>query len=96
MVDCPAIMSFPVWFTTTTQVVVVACRADESHASELEHGQLTSAILRRSCVNAGYFSDPFVKHFVRRPARRSPVINRGPLDSQQPACASHALHAESR
>ncbi|CAI5489614.1 unnamed protein product [Closterium sp. Naga37s-1] len=30
-----------------------------------------------SCVTKGYFQDPFVKLFVRRPARRSPVIHRG-------------------
>ncbi|EFN56319.1 hypothetical protein CHLNCDRAFT_22266 [Chlorella variabilis] len=30
-----------------------------------------------SCVRHGYFQDSFVHHFVRRPARRSPLINRG-------------------
>ncbi|CAI6009610.1 unnamed protein product [Closterium sp. NIES-65] len=33
--------------------------------------------LVNSCVTKGYFQDPFVKLFVRRPARRSPVIHRG-------------------
>ena len=32
---------------------------------------------RSSCVRHGYFQDEFVHHFVRRPARRSPLINRG-------------------
>lgn len=31
----------------------------------------------RSCVRLGYFKDDFVQHFVRRPHRRSPLINRG-------------------
>lgn len=30
-----------------------------------------------SCVRHGYFQDAFVHHFVRRPTRRSPLINRG-------------------
>ncbi|KAL4448570.1 hypothetical protein ABPG75_005789 [Micractinium tetrahymenae] len=30
-----------------------------------------------SCVRLGYFQDSFVHHFVRRPSRRSPLINRG-------------------
>jgi hypothetical protein len=31
----------------------------------------------RSCVELGYFQDDFVRHFVRRPQRRPPLINRG-------------------
>lgn len=31
----------------------------------------------RSCVRQGYFKDDFVHLFVRRPQRRSPLINRG-------------------
>ncbi|KAL2609265.1 hypothetical protein R1flu_027838 [Riccia fluitans] len=30
-----------------------------------------------SCVNRGYIEDKFVRFFVRRPVRRSPIINRG-------------------
>eukprot|EP00727_Mastigamoeba_balamuthi_P008215 m51a1_g4014 hypothetical protein (332) ;mRNA; f:562397-563754 len=30
-----------------------------------------------SAVSAGYYSDPFVAHFVRKPARKPPLINRG-------------------
>lgn len=28
-------------------------------------------------MNLGYLDDPFVKHFVKRPSRRPPLINRG-------------------
>lgn len=28
-------------------------------------------------MQQGYFEDNFVRHFVRRPTRRSPVIHRG-------------------
>ena len=31
----------------------------------------------RSAVNLGYFKDPFVQFFAKRPIRRSPIINRG-------------------
>lgn len=30
-----------------------------------------------SCVKLGYFKDNFIQYFVRRPSRRSPLINRG-------------------
>ncbi|KAG0244104.1 S-adenosyl-L-methionine-dependent methyltransferase [Mortierella sp. GBAus27b] len=30
-----------------------------------------------SAVDLGYLDDPFVKHFVKRPSRRPPIINRG-------------------
>jgi hypothetical protein len=33
--------------------------------------------IRRSCSRAGYFDDAFVQYFVRKPSRRSPLINRG-------------------
>ncbi|KNC99526.1 uncharacterized protein SPPG_04917 [Spizellomyces punctatus DAOM BR117] len=36
-----------------------------------------AAISRLAAVNQGYLSDPYAKHFVRRPQRRPPVINRG-------------------
>eukprot|EP00850_Spirogloea_muscicola_P009396 SM000052S17788 [mRNA] locus=s52:594894:598379:+ [translate_table: standard] len=36
-----------------------------------------ATISKLSCVKKGYFKDDFVHHFVRRPARRAPVINRG-------------------
>ncbi|TPX66355.1 hypothetical protein SpCBS45565_g04504 [Spizellomyces sp. 'palustris'] len=35
-----------------------------------------AAISRLAAVNQGYLSDPYAKHFVRRPQRRPPVINR--------------------
>ena len=31
----------------------------------------------RSCIRLGYFADPFLHHFVRRGAKRAPLINRG-------------------
>ncbi|KAJ1978003.1 carboxy methyl transferase for protein phosphatase 2A [Dimargaris verticillata] len=36
-----------------------------------------ATVSRCSASQAGYFHDPFVSQLVRRPARRSPVINRG-------------------
>ncbi|KAI8370346.1 leucine carboxyl methyltransferase 2-like protein [Radiomyces spectabilis] len=36
-----------------------------------------ATISRLSAVRLGYFSDPFVHYFVRRPITRSPIINRG-------------------
>ncbi|KAI0500265.1 hypothetical protein KFK09_018475 [Dendrobium nobile] len=33
--------------------------------------------LSRSCVKKGYMKDEYVHFFVRRPVRRSPIINRG-------------------
>jgi len=37
----------------------------------------TSTCCRRSCIERGYFRDQFLHYFVRRRARRSPLINRG-------------------
>ncbi|CAO3563948.1 unnamed protein product [Mortierella alpina] len=34
-------------------------------------------ISKLSAVDLGYLEDPFVKHFVKRPSRRPPLINRG-------------------
>ncbi len=31
----------------------------------------------RSAVRLGYVNDPFISYFVRKPQRRSPLINRG-------------------
>ncbi|KAI8148337.1 leucine carboxyl methyltransferase 2-like protein [Fennellomyces sp. T-0311] len=36
-----------------------------------------ATVSRLSAVQLGYFQDPFVQYFVRRPIRRSPIINRG-------------------
>jgi hypothetical protein len=33
--------------------------------------------LYRSCVKKGYMKDDYIHLFVRRPVRRSPIINRG-------------------
>ncbi|KAF9111902.1 hypothetical protein BGX27_004284 [Mortierella sp. AM989] len=33
--------------------------------------------LQVSAVDLGYLDDPFVRHFVKRPSRRPPLINRG-------------------
>ena len=34
---------------------------------------------KRSCVKKGYMKDDYIHLFVRRPLRRSPIINRGML-----------------
>jgi len=34
-------------------------------------------VMIRSAVNLGYMKDPFVHHFVRKPTKRPPLINRG-------------------
>lgn len=34
-------------------------------------------VSKLSCVRAGYFKDEYLHHFVRKPSRRSPMINRG-------------------
>ncbi|KAH9530493.1 hypothetical protein CY35_20G005600 [Sphagnum magellanicum] len=36
-----------------------------------------ATISKLSCVKKGYISDEFVQFFVRRPIKRSPIINRG-------------------
>ncbi|CAG8697200.1 7157_t:CDS:2, partial [Cetraspora pellucida] len=32
-----------------------------------------------SAVNAGYIQDEYVKYFLKRPVKRSPLINRGSI-----------------
>lgn len=34
-------------------------------------------VSKLSCVRTGYWQDPYLQHFVRKPSRRSPMINRG-------------------
>ncbi|KAL4857786.1 Leucine carboxyl methyltransferase 1 [Chlorella vulgaris] len=48
-------------------------RADDGVRDTNDDAQLS----KLSCVRLGYFQDSFVHHFVRRPTRRSPLINRG-------------------
>ncbi|KAJ1724131.1 carboxy methyl transferase for protein phosphatase 2A [Coemansia erecta] len=36
-----------------------------------------AATSRESAARLGYIADPFIKHFVRQPQRRAPLINRG-------------------
>ncbi|EKF31682.1 hypothetical protein MOQ_004479 [Trypanosoma cruzi marinkellei] len=36
-----------------------------------------SVVSKRSAVFHGYFEDPYIRHFVRKLSRRSPLINRG-------------------
>lgn len=38
---------------------------------------------KRSCVKKGYMKDDYIHLFVRRPVRRSPIINRGMIYSLQ-------------
>lgn len=33
--------------------------------------------VKRSCIKKGYMKDDYVHLFVKRPVRRSPIINRG-------------------
>lgn len=37
----------------------------------------TLSVAYRSCIRKGYMKDDYVHLFVRRPVRRSPIINRG-------------------
>ena len=50
--------------------------------------------VHRSCVQKGYFKDDYIKYFVRRSSRRSPLINRGelPHPPQRHPCPP-SLHA---
>ncbi|PSC73349.1 tRNA wybutosine-synthesizing 4 [Micractinium conductrix] len=48
-------------------------RGDDAVRDTNDDAQLS----KLSCVRHGYFQDAFVHHFVRRPTRRSPLINRG-------------------
>lgn len=36
-----------------------------------------SVVSKRSAVALGYFNDPFLRHFVTKPSRRTLLINRG-------------------
>ena len=36
-----------------------------------------AALSKCSAVRAGYYADPFISQFFRKPQRRSPLINRG-------------------
>ncbi|KAJ2545577.1 carboxy methyl transferase for protein phosphatase 2A [Coemansia sp. RSA 1853] len=36
-----------------------------------------AAVSRESAARLGYINDPFIRHFVKRPLRRAPLINRG-------------------
>ncbi|KAJ2169886.1 carboxy methyl transferase for protein phosphatase 2A [Coemansia sp. RSA 560] len=36
-----------------------------------------AAVSRESAARLGYIDDPFIRHFVKRPLRRAPLINRG-------------------
>ncbi|KAL1935866.1 hypothetical protein VTP01DRAFT_5006 [Rhizomucor pusillus] len=50
----------------------------ESSQDEVIRGTNDDATVSRlSAVQLGYMQDPFVQYFVKRPVRRSPIINRG-------------------
>lgn len=36
-----------------------------------------AASCKRTCVDRGYFADPFIRHFAKPSSRRTPLINRG-------------------
>ncbi|KAI9499925.1 S-adenosyl-L-methionine-dependent methyltransferase, partial [Coemansia spiralis] len=36
-----------------------------------------AAVSRESAARLGYIADPFIKHFIKHPQRRAPLINRG-------------------
>ncbi|KAJ2809511.1 carboxy methyl transferase for protein phosphatase 2A [Coemansia guatemalensis] len=36
-----------------------------------------AAVSRESAASLGYISDPYIRHFVKHPQRRAPLINRG-------------------
>ncbi|KAJ1840496.1 carboxy methyl transferase for protein phosphatase 2A [Coemansia sp. RSA 2708] len=36
-----------------------------------------AAVSRESAARLGYIDDPYIRHFVKRPQRRAPLINRG-------------------
>ena len=50
---------------------------DSSNTAAVSATSDDAAVSKLSCVTAGYYSDPFIHHFVRQPARRPPLINRG-------------------
>uniref|UniRef100_A0A0A9W573 [phosphatase 2A protein]-leucine-carboxy methyltransferase n=1 Tax=Lygus hesperus TaxID=30085 RepID=A0A0A9W573_LYGHE len=43
----------------------------------VQHTNDDSVLSKRSAVATGYFEDHFVRYFVKKPSRRSPLINRG-------------------
>jgi hypothetical protein len=48
-----------------------------SPTPSLSHSSPPSLFEHRSAVRLGYVNDPFISYFVRKPQRRSPLINRG-------------------
>lgn len=43
----------------------------------VQHTNDDSVLSKRSAVALNYFHDAFLRYFVKRPTRRSPLINRG-------------------
>ncbi|XP_077236833.1 leucine carboxyl methyltransferase [Tasmannia lanceolata] len=52
-------------FDSHSNTAAVQATNDDASASKL------------SCINKGYMKDNYIQFFVRRPVRRSPIINRG-------------------
>ncbi|KAJ1875724.1 carboxy methyl transferase for protein phosphatase 2A [Coemansia sp. RSA 486] len=52
-----------------------AAAKDDDHV--VQDTSNDAAISRESASRLGYIHDPFIKHFVRHPQRRAPLINRG-------------------
>lgn len=53
-----------------------------------------SIVSKQSMCSRGYFSDPFLKYFVPKEARRSPLINRYCVHCEvYPYCMHYSVHA---
>jgi tRNA wybutosine-synthesizing protein 4 len=48
-----------------------------SEKTSVEGTNDDATLSKLSSVNAGYYADPFVGLFVKKPVKRSPLINRG-------------------
>jgi tRNA wybutosine-synthesizing protein 4 len=53
------------------------CCALRVTMSKVQETADDAAISKCSAVRAGYYADPFIAQFLRKPLRRSPLINRG-------------------
>lgn len=53
----------------------VRLTADDAILSKMYAFVITS--FHRACVDKGYYTDQYIHNFIRRKARRTPIINRG-------------------
>ncbi|KAJ2858658.1 carboxy methyl transferase for protein phosphatase 2A [Coemansia erecta] len=61
--------------TATAAPVFSAGNRDDDHI--VQETSTDASTSRESASRLGYINDPFIKHFVRNPQRRAPLINRG-------------------